>query len=293
MQLKDKIIIVGGPTTSGKTDYAINLAKKINAEIINADSQQVYSEIPILTAQPTSEEKQGIPHFLFGYKTLNNDHSVGIWLKEVIPVINEIIYRNKTPIIVGGTGMYLKALSDGINEIPDVSLEIKLEVHKQLEELGNAKFHEELQKIDPILANKIFPNDAQRMLRAMEVYVASGKPLSFFQSQPKKIFFPIDKFFKIKIIKPREELYQKCNDRFVKMWNSGVLEEAKYVLSQNYKPTAILKAHGLPQIIAYLKGEMLEEEVIKISQQITRNYVKRQFTWFTHQGGDYIENFEL
>ena len=277
---RSKIIIIAGPTASGKTSFAIKLAKELDGEIINADSLQIYSENPILSAQPTALEKQNIPHHLFGYVSGGEEYNVARWIDDACNKIKNI---NKTPIIVGGTGLYLKHLMFGLSPVPDIASEIRQEARELLDKVGSDEFHKILQKIDPGSAAKIEPNNSKRALRAYEVIKATGKSLLDWQGQNSQ-YFPLSSF-KLIILQPdREILYQNCNQRFLDMLDLGALEEVKYLLTKNYSPImGIMKSHGVPELSKYLLGEWSLEQAIEKSQQVVRNYAKRQTTWFKHQ----------
>jgi tRNA dimethylallyltransferase len=272
------IIIVTGPTTSGKTGFAVDLALKLRGEIINADSLQVYKENPIISAQPTVEEQKDIAHHLFGYVSGDEEYNVARWIKDAIEVINK---SKSTPIIVGGTGLYIKHLIFGLSNIPDISFKTKEEAKELLEKIGNENFYATLKNVDPISAAKISPNNIKKMLRSYEVYKETGKAHSSWESTP---YFPLERF-KLVILEPdREMIYPKCNQRFLEMLENGVLEEVENLKNQNYNPLmGIMKSHGVPELVKYLNGEYSLTEAIDKSQQVTRNYAKRQLTWNKHQ----------
>lgn len=276
----NKIIIITGPTASGKTSFAIKLAQEIDGEIINADSLQVYIENPIISAQPTAIEKQNIPHHLFGYVKGDEEYNVARWIKDACNCIKSL---NKTPIIVGGTGLYLKHLIFGLSSIPDIPNEVKSQATELLDKLGSDGFHKSLSELDPEIAAKIDPNNAKRALRAYEVIKFTGKSILDWQKENIS-YFPISNF-QMKILEPnREALYKNCNQRFLDMLELRVLEEVKHLMAQNYNPiSGVMKSHGVPELSKYLSGEWSLEQAIEKSQQVTRNYAKRQTTWFKHQ----------
>jgi tRNA dimethylallyltransferase len=277
--MKNKINVILGTTASGKTKYSISLAAKLNGVVINCDSMQVYKEIPILTAQPTPDEKGDIEHRLFGYISCSEHYSVGRWLEDVVPVIKEVIERGKTPILVGGTGMYVKTLMDGISPTPSISIDTK----KQVKSLSRDLLHKRLEKLDPVTSKKLKPNDHQRIIRALEVFIETGKSLSDWQSneQP-EIFFSKGQFYTIKIERPRETIYENIDKRFLDMVNDGVVDEVSRVYRQ-FGNIVYPKAHGLPEIISYLNGNITLDEAILLAQRNTRHYAKRQTTWMNHQ----------
>jgi len=274
-----KIIIVAGPTTSGKTGFSVKLAQDLRGQIINADSLQIYSEIPILSAQPTKEEQSNIPHHLFGYIKGNEEYTVARWIDDARNYIN----KTDLPIIVGGTGFYLKHLIFGLSSVPETPSNIRLESRKLLAEIGNKRFYELLQELDPEIAAKLEANNNVRILRAYEVIKATGKSLRFWQEK-NTCFYPIDSF-KLIILQPeRELLYKNCNQRFLDMLKLGALEEVEQLLEQNYPVNStIMKAHGAPELARYLSREWTLDQAIEKAQQVVRNYAKRQTTWFKHQ----------
>jgi tRNA dimethylallyltransferase len=278
-----KIIIIAGPTASGKTSLAVEMAKKIDGEIINADSLQVYKENPIISAQPTREEQQGVPHHLFGYVEGSEEYTVVRWVKDVISKISNI---EKTPIIVGGSGFYLKHLIFGLSAIPDVNIEIRQNLRQLHCEIGNEALYNLLKEVDAEVANKLNINDYKRVLRSYEVFKSTGKSISYWQKKNIS-YFPLTLFSMLVIQPDRELLYNNCNQRFLIMLEQGVLKEVEHLMNKGYNPDqGIMKSHGVPELISYLKGEYSMDEAIVKSQQVVRNYAKRQTTWFKHQFKD-------
>lgn len=275
-----KIIIIAGPTASGKTSFSIKLAQEMGGEIINSDSMQVYSENPIISAQPTLEERQNVPHHLFGYVKGNEEYTIARWLNDAT---NEIKNIKNNPIVVGGTGFYLKHLIFGLSAIPEIPNEVRNNARELLEEVGNDQFHKFLIKIDPQSALKIDPNNSKKVLRAYEVFKTTGKPIHYWQEHNIN-YFPVSSFKLIILLPSREAIYENCNQRFIEMLDKGVVEEVKYLMKQNYNPLCgIMKSHGVPELSKYLANEWSLEQAIEKSQQVVRNYAKRQITWFKHQ----------
>ncbi len=227
-----KINIVFGTTASGKTKYGVQLAKQLNGVVINCDSMQVYQEIPILTAQPTLTEQQGITHKLYGYVSCLDKYSVQHWLASVIPAINDTIAAGFTPILVGGTGMYIKALMEGMVEIPNISADEKEAIRKKYNDYSNTLLYQYLQKIDPPLANRYKLNDRQRILRAIEVYEVTGINLSSWQKNKSPPYFPKSKFHLIFVQRTREQIYHNINERFDQMIQQGVVEEVRRFIAE-------------------------------------------------------------
>jgi tRNA dimethylallyltransferase len=290
--MNKKIHIVFGPTASGKTDYAVQLAHKFDSVIINGDSMQIYKEIPIITNQPIEAEKQGIPHLMFGYKSILDHSDLNIWLNETVSVIKENIEKNKVCIVSGGTGMYLKALFDGISEIPIVPEKVKNKNRDLIKEIGNDEFYNLLTGKDPEIANKLKIGDAQRLCRAMDVIDFTGISILQWHKKPNKKFFDKELFEIHFLDKPREEIYNKINKRFEKFVEIGALDEAKKAneifrssgfSKEKIEALPAYKAHGLRELISYLNGEITLEEAINKGQQVTRNYAKRQITWWKGQ----------
>jgi tRNA dimethylallyltransferase len=278
-----KINILAGTTASGKTKYAVELAEQINAVIINCDSMQVYQEIPLLTAQPTEEEKQGIEHRLYGCISCGEEFNVGIWLELVIKEIKEVLALGKTPLLVGGTGLYIKSLVEGISELPTISQETKQQVAELQLVCTTPALYAKLLALDPLAESKINSGDTQRILRALAVVIETGTSIFTWQANAKVThFFPREGFYLMWLKKPREIIYNNINQRFVEMIDLGVVEEVKKLYEQKSDQN-LPRAHGLPEIIKYLKGELTLEQAIVIAQQNTRNYAKRQITFFTHQ----------
>ncbi len=289
---KAKIHIVFGPTASGKTDYAVQLAQKFDSVIINADSMQIYREIPIITNQPLAAEMQGIPHLLFGCRHILENSDMARWLNDAVKIINEQLEKNITPVVAGGTGMYLKALMEGVSSIPAIPQEMHNETDALLKELGNEKFHALLKEKDPVAAERLNAGDTQRMSRAYEVVEYTGIGIDEWNRQPNKKFFEEDIFEVHFLDRPREEIYDRINKRFEKFVELGAIFEAKKareIFEQSGFTEAELlrlpayKAHGLRELIAYLRGECSLDEAINKGQQVTRNYAKRQMTWWRNQ----------
>ena len=279
MDLKSKIILISGPTASGKSYFSIKLAKKINGEIINADSMQVYKELRILTARPYNKQYKNIKHHLYGIQSVKNKFSTGNWLKLVIKRIQEIKKRKKIPILVGGTGLYFKALTDGLVKIPNIPIIFRNKIRSLQKKIGQKKFFEELTKIDPLIINKINPTDVQRSIRAYEVKFYTKKSLiEWFKNTNSK--FSEEDFFKIYIDFPRSDLLKKISKRTENMMKLGAIKEVKKFLKLKIrKDNTSNKVIGINEIRSFLqKKSSLEEVKEKISIK-TRQYAKRQSTW--------------
>ena len=279
MDLKSKIILISGPTASGKSNFAIKLAKKISGEIINADSMQVYKELKILSARPDPKDYQKIKHHLYGFHNVKNNFSTGDWLKFAIKKINEIRKRKKIPIFVGGTGLYFKALTEGLVRIPNIPIRYRNKIRTLHENLGQKKFYQKLLKLDPSSKNKINSTDTQRSIRAYEVKSFTKKSLhDWFKNT--KSHFTEDNFFKIYMDYPRQDLIDRIYKRSEKMIKLGAIKEVKkFIKLKVRKDKSVNKAIGINEIKEYLNFEKeLEETIEKISIK-TRQYAKRQSTW--------------
>jgi tRNA dimethylallyltransferase len=279
MDLKSKIVLISGPTASGKSNFSIKLAKKINGEIINADSMQVYKELKILSARPNIKDYQKIKHHLYGFHSVKSNFSTGDWLKNAIKKIKEVRKRKKIPIFVGGTGLYFKALTEGLVSIPNIPISFRNKIRTLHKNLGQKKFYQKLIKLDPYSKEKINPTDTQRSIRAYEVKQFTKKSLhDWFKNT--KSYFDQDNFFKIYIDYPREELIQIIGKRAERMIKMGAVKEVKRFLKLKVrKDKSVNKAIGIHEIKEYLeKREDIPDVIEKISIK-TRQYAKRQSTW--------------
>ena len=286
-----KVILLAGPTASGKSDLAIYIAKKINGEIINADSMQVFKEIKILSARP--EDYKNIKHHLYGFVSVKKNFSTGEWIKYTEKKINEILKKKKTPVIVGGTGLYFKSLINGIAQIPNISKAKRDKIIKLFNQIGAGEFYKKLIKLDPKCKNKIIKNDKQRMIRFYEVKFYTKKSIFDWQKNTKNNFKDIN-FKKIFLNFPREVLLVKIEKRFKKMVDQGAIKEAKKF--KKLGVSKILTSNnilGLKEIMSYLEGKMTLKEAVERSIIRTRQYIKRQMTWFRGQMKDWNEFNDL
>ncbi len=279
MDKLSKIILIAGPTASGKSNYAVKLAKKINGEIINADSMQVYKQLKILTARPRQKDKKNIKHHLYGFQNVTKKFSTGAWLKLAIIKIKEIQKRNKVPILVGGTGLYFKSLTEGLVKMPNISLKFRNKVRLLQKKIGQKKFYQNLIKIDPLVKNQIDPNDAQRTIRAFEIKKFTKKSITQWFGKT-KVFFDPKSFVKIYIDFPREELVHRIKKRVDQMFKEGaILEVKKFNRLKVKKDNSSKKVIGIKEISRLLNGEL---KLIEVKEKIfikTRQYAKRQNTW--------------
>ena len=279
MDTKSKIILISGPTASGKSTFAIKLAKKINGEVINADSMQVYKELKILTARPSKKEQQNIKHHLYGFQSVKKNFSTGEWQKLAIKKIYEVKKRNKFPILVGGTGLYFKSLTDGLVKIPKIPLKFRNKVRNLQKKIGQKRFYNQLLKLDSLVKNRIDHNDVQRSIRAFEVKSYTKVSLYEWFSKTKKMFSDED-FIKIFINFPRIELLKRINLRVNQMFAKGAIEEVRKFLKMKVKSDkSANKIIGVGEIKRYLnKAEDLQSVKDQIAIK-TRQYAKRQATW--------------
>lgn len=278
--MKDNIVIITGITASGKSELCDNLIKKHkNISIINCDSKQVYKEIPVITAQPPKQKEF---YRLYGYVSARENYSVGLWLEDLKREVNNALKNSRIPIITGGSGLYISSLIKGLSSIPQISQEVRENVNELRKNLSKEEFYKLVLSKDPRIQGKIFINDSHRLSRALEVITETGKSIFVWQENRQP---PLFNNFKVYTILPeRENVYQKIDSRFIKMIENGAINEVKALLSMNLSPhLPAMKAHGVPEIIRYLKGEITLDEAIQIAQTNTRHYAKRQYTWFKNQ----------
>jgi len=280
--------VIGGPTASGKSALALELAAEKDGIIINADSMQIYDGLHQLTAQPPREDLKAAPHKLYAALHPNETCSAGNWRELAEPVIHQTLLEGKTPIIVGGSGLYIKSLMEGLSPIPDIPQEVRDRASQLQTDLGNPAFYDEVHKRDPIMAERFHPFHTARLIRAWEVIEATGKSLAEWQELP-LITPPDDWEFHVTLkIPKREVLYERCNARFLQMMENGILDEVKAFddaikngeINEN---VPLAKALGAPALRAHINGELTLDEAIKKAQGQTRQYAKRQVTWFKHQ----------
>jgi len=274
-----KIILLAGPTASGKSKLAIQLAKKIKGEIINADSMQVYKEFSILSSKPNSQELKKIKHHLYGIISVKRYFSAGDWLKKNRVIIRSCLKRKKIPIIVGGTGLYFNTITRGISKIPNIDNKTRNKVRSLFKKIGYIKFYEKLLKIDPNIKDKILPTDTQRAQRAYEVMLKTKKSLFEWTSNTKSDFLGYD-IKKIFIDIPREELLKNISKRTESMFKNKCIEEVKkFNAIKVNKSLSANKLIGVPEINSYLKGKITLNQCKELINIKTRQYAKRQNTW--------------
>ena len=279
MDKQSKIILISGPTASGKSNFAVKIAKKIQGEIINADSMQVYKKLKILTARPNKQEQKNINHHLYGVIDLNEKFSTGQWLKSVIKKIKDIQKKKKIPILVGGTGLYFQSLIDGLVKIPEIPLKFRNKIRLISKREGQKKFYKKLLKLDPKIKDKFDPNDTQRSIRAYEVKSYTNVSMYDWLTKTKSEFKDSD-FLKLHIETKREKLIERINLRTSSMINEGAVNEVKKFLKLKIiKNQSVNKVIGIAELTQYLNHEITLEEAKELILIKTRQYAKRQATW--------------
>jgi len=279
MDKQSKIILISGPTASGKTSFAVKIAKKVNGEIINADSMQVYKHLKILTARPNKETRNNIKHHLYGVIDLNKKFSTGQWLKVAIKKIKEIKKKKKIPILVGGTGLYFQSLIDGLVKIPEIPLKFRKKIRLMQKKDGQKKFYNKLIKIDKEVKNKFNPNDTQRTIRAFEI--KSFTKISMYEWLSKtKSEFKDEEFLKLYIDFKREDLIKRISLRSIEMIEEGAIKEVKkFIKLKIKKDLSVNRVIGIDELTQYLDKKINLDQVKELISIKTRQYAKRQATW--------------
>ncbi|MFN3960712.1 MAG: tRNA (adenosine(37)-N6)-dimethylallyltransferase MiaA [Parvularculaceae bacterium] len=277
-----RVILIAGPTASGKSALALALAEEIGAEIVNADALQVYRDLLILSARPTPVEEARRPHHLFGHVDGGIRYSVGGWARDAAAALDEIAERGAPAIVVGGTGLYFRALTEGLAEAPAVPAAVRREAEERLAAVGLPAFRAEVIAADPAMA-RLKPGDRQRHVRAWEVFHATGRPLSEFQAGAA---LPVvaKPAARLVLEPPREDLYRTIDGRFDAMMAAGALEEARALAARGLDESLpVMKAVGVAELLAHLNGRLTREEAVRLARQSSRRYAKRQLTWFRNQ----------
>ncbi|MGM0559863.1 MAG: tRNA (adenosine(37)-N6)-dimethylallyltransferase MiaA [Pseudomonadota bacterium] len=286
-------VIVAGPTASGKSDLAVKLAEVFQGTVINADALQVYRDIPLISAQPGMEEQARVPHRLYGFAEADTRFSAAYWCELAEQEMQAARLAGRLPILTGGTGLYLKALEEGLATAPAVAPETRAAARQRLEELGRDAFVEEVRELDPETAERLHPNDSQRLLRAWEVARETGRPLSDWQRETAVAPAPF-RFLWLVLLPPRAELGAVCDQRFLKMMDFGALEEVRQLMALEPPVDAtIRKAVGVRELSAHLEGALSLEDAIEAAQRATRRYAKRQETWLRTQVLRHKKNVHL
>lgn len=280
------LILIAGPTASGKSALAVEMAQSLDGEIVNADAIQVYADLQVLSARPGQAEMAAAPHHLFGVLDGAERCSAGRWARMAAAALSDIASRGKPAIIVGGTGLYFRALTEGLSEIPDIPDGIREKARTRRGALGPQAFYEEVVARDPAMA-RLNPADAQRCLRAWEVFEATGEPLSSFQNRTSAPIAPQSRA-RVILAPQRETLYERCDARFEKMLERGALDEAQRLRARGLDLSLpVMKALGLAELIAHLDGGVSLEDAITLAKRNTRRFAKRQLTWFRNQTADW------
>jgi tRNA dimethylallyltransferase len=279
-----KAVLIAGPTASGKSALALDLAEAAGGTVINTDSMQVYRDLRVLTARPTVEEEARVPHRLYGHVDAAVNYSAGAWVNDAATVLAEVQASGRLPIFIGGTGLYFKALTRGLSNVPPVPDAIREAIRQRLEQHGPEALHEELGKRDPEAAQRLKPRDRVRIARALEVVEATGRPLAEWHAHSLPPLLPPEGVVALFLAPERAALYERIDQRFIAMTTGGALEEATALATRGLDPLLpAMKAHGVPALVRHLAGELSRDEAIAIGQIDTRHYAKRQFTWFRHQ----------
>jgi tRNA dimethylallyltransferase len=272
-----RIIVIAGPTAVGKTALAVNLAKYFKTSVISADSRQFYKEMNIGTAKPSSEEMGGVPHYFIDSLSIKEDYNVGCFEKEALNILKDLFKHNNTVIVSGGSGLYVKALCEGINQMPEIPSENREKLIKSYQEKGLAFLQEQLMVVDPDYCKIVDLNNPQRLIRALELFETTGKNMTYFRSFSSFVQRPFD-MIKIGLERPRDELYARIDERMDKMIDQGLFQEAESLLF--FKQLNALHTVGYTEIFSYLNGDYDKEEAIRLLKRNSRRYAKRQLTWF-------------
>lgn len=287
LEIGQDAILITGPTASGKSALAVALAKQHNGVVVNADSMQVYDTLHVLTARPSAADMDGIAHHLYGHVPVSQHYSTGEWFRDAADMLRVVRNEGKIPVFVGGTGLYFKALTGGLSDMPAVPAAIRDDVRGRLLAEGAEALHAILSRKDPETAVTLRPGDGQRIARALEIFEATGQSIRLFQARQGPVAIDPDRAMKIVVLPERALLRQRIDRRFASMLESGAVEEVEALLSLDLKPEMpAMKAIGVPQIAAMLSGSMSKAEVIETSSAATRQYAKRQMTWFRNQLDD-------
>ena len=282
-------VLIAGPTASGKSALALDVAEGLGGVIVNADSMQVYRDLRVITARPTADEEARQPHKLYGFVDAAENYSVGRWCRDVEEVLTEIGKQGRVPILVGGTGLYFKALTSGLAAVPPIPADIRAGVRGRLQHEGAPALHAELMRLDPATAQRVTANDRSRISRALEVVLATGRTLSDWHREGLPPLIDPARAVKVFIACERKELVRRIEARFDTMMKSTAFDEVRRLAERKLDPALpAMKAHGVPWLIRHLNGEISREDAIAGAVMDTRRYAKRQLTWFRNQRKDWI-----
>jgi tRNA dimethylallyltransferase len=283
-----RAVLIAGPTASGKSALALRLAEELGGTIINADSMQVYRDLRIITARPTPQEEARAPHLLYGHVDAAESYSVGRWCVDAAAALAAVERAGRLPVVVGGTGLYFKALTRGLAAVPPIPAPVRSALRARLAAEGVAPLYVELRERDPAAAHRLMPGDRTRITRALEVVVATGRPLAQWQADGMQPALDPDRAIKVFLDVDRAELYRRIDARFDAMLAAGVLEEVRALRRRALDPALpAMKAHGVPWLIRHLAGEIDLATAVAEAKRDTRRYSKRQATWFRHQLPDW------
>jgi tRNA dimethylallyltransferase len=283
-----KAVLIAGPTASGKSALALDVAESLDGIIVNADSMQVYRDLRVITARPTPAEEARVPHKLYGFVDAAENYSVGRWCRDVEEVLMEIGKQGRVPILVGGTGLYFKALTSGLAAVPPIPADIRARMRGRLQHEGAPALHAELMRLDPTTAQRVTANDRSRISRALEVVLATGRALSDWHREGLPPLMDPARAVKVFITCERKELVRRIEARFEAMMKSTALDEVRRLAERKLDPALpAMKAHGVPWLIRHLNGEISREDAIAGAVMDTRRYAKRQLTWFRNQMKDW------
>ncbi len=277
-------MLIAGPTASGKSALALELAQRTGGVVINTDSMQVYRDLRIITARPTAGEEALVPHRLYGHVDAGVNFSAGAWVTDAAKVLGEARADKCLPIFIGGSGLYFKALTRGLSAVPPIPADVRDAVRARLERHGVEALHAELAARDPVSAERLKPRDRTRVARALEVVEATGRPLPDWHREGLPPLLPPGAFHALFLAPERERLYARIDARFGAMLDAGALDEVAALAARGLDPLLpAMKAHGVPALMAHLRGEISQEAAAETGRADTRHYAKRQFTWFRHQ----------
>jgi len=289
MQNAGRAVLIAGPTASGKSALALNVAQSLDGVIVNADSMQVYRDLRVITARPTADDEARAPHKLYGFVDAAENYSVGRWCRDVEEAFNEIGKQGRLPVLVGGTGLYFKALTSGLAAVPPIPADIRVNVRGRLQREGAPALHAELMRLDPATAQRITANDRSRISRALEVVLATGRTLSDWHRDGLPPLIDPARAVKVFVTCERKELVRRIEARFDAMMKSTALSEVRQLAGRKLDPTLpAMKAHGVPWLIRHLNGGIPREDAVAGAVMDTRRYAKRQLTWFRNQMKDWV-----
>ena len=284
-----RAVLIAGPTASGKSALALEVAERLGGIIVNADSMQVYRDLRVITARPTADDEARAPHKLYGFVDAAENYSVGRWCRDVEEALTEISNQKRVPILIGGTGLYFKVLTSGLAAVPSIPADDRASVRGRLQNEGAPALYAELMRLDPATAQRITANDRSRISRALEVVLATGRALSDWHREGLPPLIDPARAVKVFITCEREELVRRIEARFDAIIKSTALDEVRQLAGRKLDPTLpAMKAHGVPWLIRHLNDEISREEAIAGAVMDTRRYAKRQLTWFRNQMKDWI-----